>query len=56
MTSKHYESITFEMRVSIESYVIEGRIRKFMTDELGVDATSISRELSRSMEERRHIG
>ena len=47
-TSKHYAHITFEMRVSIENYVIEGRTLAYMSRELGVDATSISRELKRN--------
>ena len=47
-TSKHYMHITFEMRVSIENYVVEGRTLAFMSRELGVDATSISRELRRN--------
>ena len=47
-TSKHYIHITFEMRVSIENYVIEGRTLAYMARELDVDATSISRELKRN--------
>lgn len=47
-TSKHYSHITFEMRVSIENYVIEGRTLAYMARELDVDATSISRELKRN--------
>lgn len=47
-TAKHYTHITFEMRVSIESYVVEGRTIAHMARELGVDATSISRELKRN--------
>ena len=47
-TSKHYTHLTFEMRVSIENYVIEGRTLAYMSRELDVDATSISRELKRN--------
>lgn len=47
-TSKHYTHITFEARVSIENYVVEGRTLAYMARELGVDATSISRELKRN--------
>lgn len=47
-TAKHYTHITFEMRVSIENYVIEGRAVAYMARELGIDATSISRELKRN--------
>lgn len=47
-TSKHYIHITFEMRVSIENYVVEGRTLAYMARELDVDATSISRELKRN--------
>ena len=47
-TSKHYTHITFEMRVSIENYVIEGRTLAYMSRELDMDATSISRELKRN--------
>lgn len=47
-TSKHYIHITFEMRVSIENYVVEGRTLAYMSRELDVDATSISRELKRN--------
>ena len=47
-TSKHYTHLTFEMRVSIESYVVEGRTLAYMARELGVDATSVSRELKRN--------
>lgn len=47
-TSKHYVHLTLEMRVSIENYVIEGRTLAYMSRELGVDATSISRELKRN--------
>ena len=47
-TSKHYTHITFETRVSIENYVVEGRTLAFMSGELDVDATSISRELKRN--------
>lgn len=47
-TSRHYIHITFEMRVSIENYVAEGRTLAYMARELGLDATSISRELKRN--------
>lgn len=47
-TAKHYSHLTFEMRVSIENYVIEGRTMAYMARELDVDATSISRELKRN--------
>ena len=47
-TAKHYTHITFEMRVSIENYVVEGRTLAYVSRELGVDATSISRELKRN--------
>lgn len=47
-TSRHYAHITFEMRVSIENYVIEGRTLAHMARELDIDATSISRELRRN--------
>ena len=47
-TPKHYAHITFEMRVSIENYVVEGRTLAYMSGELDVDATSISRELKRN--------
>ena len=47
-TSKHYIHITFEMRVSIENYVVEGRTLAYMSRELDVDATSVSRELKRN--------
>lgn len=47
-TSKHYNHLTLEMRVSIENYVVEGRTLAYMSRELGVDATSISRELRRN--------
>ena len=47
-TSKHYAHITFEMRVSIENWVVEGRTLAYMSREIGVDATSISRELKRN--------
>lgn len=48
MASRKYIHITFEMRVSIEGYVVEGRTLRYMSDELGIDATSISRELKRN--------
>ena len=47
-TAKHYNHITFEMRVSIENYVVEHRTLAYMARELGIDATSISRELKRN--------
>ncbi len=47
-TSKHYSHLTLEMRKSIENYVIEGRTLAYMASEIGVDATSISRELKRN--------
>ena len=47
-TSRHYAHITFEMRVSIENYVTEGRSLAYMARELDIDATSISRELRRN--------
>ena len=47
-TGRHYAHITFEMRVAIENYVIEGRTLAHMSRELGVDATSVSRELKRN--------
>lgn len=47
-TGRHYAHITFEMRVAIENYVIEGRTLAHMSRELGVDATSVSRELRRN--------
>lgn len=47
-TTKHYIHITLEMRARIESFVIEGRTLAYMSRELGVDATSISRELKRN--------
>lgn len=47
-TARHYSHLTFEMRVSIENYVIEGRTMAYMARELGIDATSISRELKRN--------
>lgn len=47
-TAKHYIHITFEMRVSIESFVVEGRTLAYMSRELDVDATSVSRELKRN--------
>ena len=50
-TSKHYVHIDLEMRVSIENYVVEGRTLAYMARELGVDSTSISRELKRNRRE-----
>ena len=47
-TAKHYTHMTFELRVSIENYVVEGRTLAYMSRELDVDATSISRELKRN--------
>ena len=47
-TRRHYAHIDFEMRVSIENYVIEGRTLAYMSRELDIDATSISRELKRN--------
>lgn len=47
-TAKHFSHFTFEMRVEIENYVIEKRSLAYMADKLGVDATSISRELKRN--------
>lgn len=47
-TSKHYAHITLEMRVSIENYVTEGRTLAYISRELDVDATSVSRELKRN--------
>ena len=47
-TSKHYNHITFEMRISIENYVIEGRTLAYIAHKLDIDATSISRELKRN--------
>lgn len=45
---RNYSHIDFETRISIESYVAEGRTLAYMSRELGVDATSISRELKRN--------
>lgn len=47
-TSKHYSHITFEMRVTIENRVIEGRSLASISREIDVDATSVSRELRRN--------
>lgn len=47
-TSKHYSHLTLEMGKSIENYVIEGRTLAYMASEIGVGATSISRELKRN--------
>ena len=47
-TPKHYAHITFEARVAIENFVIEGRTLAYMARELDVDATSVSRELKRN--------
>ena len=47
-TAKHYNHITLEARVSIENYVVECRTLAYMSRELGIDATSISRELKRN--------
>ena len=55
-TAKHYNHITFEARVSIENYVVEGRTLAYMARELGVDATSVSRELKRNRRYDGHSG
>ena len=47
-TAKHYVHLTLEMRREIENGVIEGRSLAWMAEGLGVDATSISRELRRN--------
>lgn len=47
-TTRHYSHFTLEARPSIENYVIEGRTLSHMARELGIDATSISRELKRN--------
>lgn len=44
-TAKHYAHLTFEMRREIENGVVEGRSPAWMAEGLGVDATSVSREL-----------
>ena len=45
---KHYSHIDFETRINIENYLAERRTLAYMSCELGVDATSISRELKRN--------
>lgn len=47
-TAKHFTHMTFEMRVSIENHVTEGRTMAFTARDLDIDATSISRELERN--------
>lgn len=45
---KAYTHITYDMRVFIERCVIEGKPLSFIASQLGIDATSISRELKRN--------
>jgi IS30 family transposase len=47
-TARHYARLTLEMRREIENGVIEGRSLAWMAEGLGVDATSVSRELWRN--------
>lgn len=47
-TAKHYAHLTLEMRREIENGVVEGRSPAWMAEGLGVDATSVSRELRRN--------
>lgn len=47
-TPKHYSHITYEMRVEIETCLIEGRTLAYIAQKLEVDPTSISRELKRN--------
>ena len=45
---RHYSHIDLETRIGIENYVVEGKTLAYMSRRLGVDATSISRELRRN--------
>ena len=47
-TSKHYRHLNLEDRKAIENSVIEGRTLAWTSEKIGVDATSISRELKRN--------
>lgn len=47
-TAKHYVHLTLEMRREIENGVVEGRSLAWKAERLGVDATSVSREIRRN--------
>ena len=47
-TAKHYAHLALEMRRGIENGVVGGRSLAWIAEGLGVDATSVSRELRRN--------